>query len=287
MEGPSSLSRDNSLVLYSDEEIIAKNKSVVTDFLEEQSPEEAVDSLKPYLMTPSSPSIMISQIISTALEKKDKERALITELLACLKSSVTDKDYEKAFDELLGSLQDLIYDIPKAAEYIGYFLAQAILSKCIPEDFIRPVKLNEHNLSGSLSEGVLGPFFNTLKEENCTLLKTLYNPFIPKIQSFIKDGKKERFLKSYGLEELLQTDSETPSSMESQQPQYPTQPPSQTEVQPSQTNTHDTLRTSDEFVPDSIVNTAKSRDLSTASEINYSDLQKNVKLPRGRGQKIK
>jgi len=269
------LSRGNS---YSDEEIISKTKNILSDYMEEESTEDAVDRLKRFLTSPSAPSVMISNILSFAFEKKENQRQLISELLASLSTWITMKDFEKAFDELLSLLSDLIYDIPKAGEYMGYFLAQAIISKCISCSFLGPDILIEYKISPNIAEGLLGQCFQTINLKDTLLLNTIYLPFMENIQNFLKDGKKERFFNSIKIEEknIIQTpdnnnNNPTPQSSNPKESEPQASPHSPAGELSDQSNNH--------IRPRGI--------LSTASDfIPPDDLQK-FKLPRGRGTKIK
>jgi len=122
------------------------------------------------------------------------------ELLTGLKQKIKVSYFEKAFDEVINLLPDLCYDIPKAAEYTGYFLAQGVIFEFIQENFITPDKLK---IPPSVAEGLLGQFFKNLLEKETKLLKRVYEPFSPNLADFVKDKNKERFLKQYDLFSLL------------------------------------------------------------------------------------
>jgi len=130
------------------------------------------------------------------MKKKDFERKLCVELLAGLKEFIEMIHFEKAFDEILQSLPDLCCDIPKAAEFTGYFLAQGI-SNFISMGYITPEKLNNYDIPLHMVEGLLAQYFKTLLQKDLQLLKTSYQPFSHSLQNFVKD--KERFLQTHGL----------------------------------------------------------------------------------------
>jgi len=277
----SSLSRGNSTVLYTDEEVISNSKRVITDYFEEESPEDAVDSLKQYITSPTASSLIISQIISLSLDKKEKDRQLITELFPLLKSFILVPDFEKAFDDSLVTLEDLVCDIPKAADYLGYLLAHALISNCISEDFVKPAKIKGLSLSNGISEGLLGLFFKTLNQKDITRLKTIYSPFNESLHNFVK---KDRFFKAYGLEESDFQPSVEPIRIPSLTLTTHTQPATQPSPLSCSEDSSSVLTksnndispSSDDFVP-------TEPSLPVNPEINHENYLQKIRLPRGRG----
>lgn len=285
-----SLSRGNSVVLCTDDEVITNTGRIISDYFEEESPEDAVDSLKPFIT--STPSLVISQIISLSFEKKDGERKLITELFPYLRNSIIHQDFEKAFEDCFSSLEDLVYDIPNASDYLGYFLANASITQCVSEDFVKPTKIKEYNLSLVLMERVLGTYFKTIYQKDSSLFQTIYQPFRDNIQNFVKDGKNDRFFNTYGLEHLLlqpEAECSTPSRAvlsTRSLPENRTSPNSSPEqhhqqISLSESN-HDILNSSDEFVPPSTPISS-----SQDPEINQENYLQKTRKPRGRGTIIK
>jgi hypothetical protein len=166
------------------------------------------------------------------MKKKDSERKLSVELMAGLKEHIAVNHFEKAFDDLLLLLPDLCYDIPKAAEYTGFFLAQGIISEFISMDFVTPDKLIK--ISPHMAEVLLAQYLKILKQKDTQLLETAYLPFSHSLQNFVKDKNKEKFLKANDLYDVLGGD---------QQPAAADEQPDQEEVPESKPEPEHTTTT--------------------------------------------
>jgi len=174
-----------------------KTKNVLTDYFEEESPEDAVERLKDYLKSPTAPVVMINNILTTAFDKKDGERKLCVELMAGLKEFIDVKAFEKAFDDIIPNIPDLSCDIPKLAEHTGYFLAEGVKAGFISMEFITPQKLQDSFITGLYAEGLLSQFFKILlQSEDVELLKTAFEPFADSLQNFLRDKNRDRFFSS-------------------------------------------------------------------------------------------
>jgi len=135
--------------------------------------------------------------------------------MAGLKEHIAVNHFEKAFDDLLLLLPDLCCDIPKAAEYTGFFLAQGIISEFISMDFVTTDKLI--NISPHMAEVLLAQYLKILKQKDTQLLETAYLPFSHSLQNFVKDKNKEKFLRANDLYDVLSGDHQ-PASAADEQP---------------------------------------------------------------------
>jgi len=109
------------------------------------------------------------------------------------------KDFEKAFDDFIPILPDLCCDIPRAAEYTGYFLAQGCIMEFLSVGYLTPEKLMNNSIGPHMAEGILAQYFKILKQKDLVLLKRAYLPFMDTIQNFVKDYNKDRFLQANDL----------------------------------------------------------------------------------------
>jgi len=205
-------------------------------------------------------------IILIVFEKKDNERKLAAELLAGLKSCIDITDFEKAYDELIPMLSDLCCDIPKVTDYMGYFIAQGILSDFLSLSFIGPEKLIEH-INPVLAESLLAQCFKTLQQKDETRLHSVYTIYADSMQKFLKDKTIERFLQANGLKVLL---SDEKSKLNS-------------DLEPKETLISETTQTRQESPIPKENDTRK----DAASNLRTQPNTASPKMPRGRGKRNK
>ncbi|RDD42363.1 Programmed cell death protein 4 [Trichoplax sp. H2] len=80
---------------------------------------------------------VVSFAINMAMDRKATERELVSQLISELYGSfISQKAMQRGFRDILNSLDDMILDIPGAAEMAGQFIARAVADDCLPPAFV-------------------------------------------------------------------------------------------------------------------------------------------------------
>lgn len=82
----------------------------------------------------------VKKLITTALDRKNRERELASVLISSLYAEVIPADQlQKGFKSLIDSIDDLVLDVPDAVELLALFLARAVVDDALPPAFISKI----------------------------------------------------------------------------------------------------------------------------------------------------
>ncbi|CAA0842026.1 MA3 domain-containing protein [Striga hermonthica] len=89
------------------------------------------------LDSPSHPFYFVKKLISTAMNRHDKEKEMASVLLSSLYNDViTPQQVYKGFQKLVDSTDDLIVDIRDAVDVLALFIARAVVDDILPPSFL-------------------------------------------------------------------------------------------------------------------------------------------------------
>jgi len=118
----------------------AKMNAIIKDFLLSGDEKEAVSAVSEAHF--GNHSTFIRKSIVAAMERQPFERELVSQLLASLRVSVIPEDqYDEALQSSLNRLPQTLIDIPQAVEFLGKFLARAVLDEVVSPSFLRTCNL--------------------------------------------------------------------------------------------------------------------------------------------------
>jgi len=81
--------------------------------------------------------LFVKQAITMSMDRKDRERELVSSLLSELHPTViTDDQMSSGFKRLLSVADDLVLDIPDAMHLLSLFLGRAIVDEVLPPAFL-------------------------------------------------------------------------------------------------------------------------------------------------------
>lgn len=125
---------------------------IIDEFLTNHDFEEAYQSIAA-LNAPEFHHEIIKQAISMACDRTNKERELISELIADFTGDVLNAmEVEKGFEKLLFLAEELYSDIPSICTFLSCFLARAVIDEALPPAFLERVKFSESNLAFMITE---------------------------------------------------------------------------------------------------------------------------------------
>ena len=85
-------------------------------------------------------NIFVKQAVQLALDRKDREREMVSALLPTLTPSIIAPDQMSlGFTRLLSGADDLALDVPGAAHLLALFLGRAIVDEVLPPKFLAEV----------------------------------------------------------------------------------------------------------------------------------------------------
>eukprot|EP01023_Acetabularia_acetabulum_P029519 TRINITY_DN2785_c0_g1_i7.p2 TRINITY_DN2785_c0_g1~~TRINITY_DN2785_c0_g1_i7.p2 ORF type:complete len:407 (+),score=97.23 TRINITY_DN2785_c0_g1_i7:641-1861(+) len=126
--------------------------NTITEYFNSQDVNEVVRRLEE-LEEPGLHHIFVKQAIRIALDRKSRERELVSELLSDLYPQVIpDDQMSMGFVRLLASIDDLVLDIPEAVNLLAYFLCRAIVDEALTPAFLQTAltSLEDHSLGVSV-----------------------------------------------------------------------------------------------------------------------------------------
>mmetsp|Transcript_37781 Transcript_37781/g.95570 ORF Transcript_37781/g.95570 Transcript_37781/m.95570 type:complete len:712 (-) Transcript_37781:372-2507(-) len=98
--------------------------------------------------------IFVKQAVVASLDRKDRERELVSQALAQLSPAVLSTDVVGAgFARLLAATDDLVLDCPDAVHLLSLFLGRAIVDEVLPPAYLAQVLKSVH--ADSLGVGVV------------------------------------------------------------------------------------------------------------------------------------
>ncbi|EIE18312.1 MA3-domain-containing protein [Coccomyxa subellipsoidea C-169] len=101
------------------------------------------------LAKPEMHHIFVKQAILLALDRRDREREMVSVLLAALNpKTVSEDSIAQGFTDLMLACEDLELDLPDATHYIALFLGRAIVDEVLPPAFLTTVlaRMNDDSL---------------------------------------------------------------------------------------------------------------------------------------------
>ncbi|MCO5605027.1 hypothetical protein L7F22_059204 [Adiantum nelumboides] len=126
-----------------------KAASIIQEYFLADDVGEVIRSLED-LAAPALNAVFIKRLITSAMDRKNREKEMSSVLLSCLFAEViTAWDVAEAFAMLLEAAEDTALDIPDAANQLSLFLARAVV-----DDILAPLDLNE--IKEQLRPGSLG-----------------------------------------------------------------------------------------------------------------------------------
>lgn len=113
--------------------------ATVKEYLSSSDMQEVVSSLTE-LQQPHLAHIFVKQAVQIGMDRKDRERELVSALLSNLyPTSISQGEMAKGFTRLLLFTEDLQLDNPDAAHLLSLFLGRAIVDEALPPSFLAAV----------------------------------------------------------------------------------------------------------------------------------------------------
>lgn len=92
----------------------------------------------------------VKKAVTTALDHHDREREMTSVLLSTLYNEVlTTEDMRKGFVDLINSLDDLILDVPDAADLVALFACRAVADDALPPAFLLRIEGEPGSMAAS------------------------------------------------------------------------------------------------------------------------------------------
>jgi len=152
---PNYCSDEEEDITLSATEVISPIESILKEYYASGDVEEAAKTLQEN--TTISHATFVRKALITAMEKQAYERELTSRLLSSLYlKTLSPEKLEEGFHNVLDGLEDLILDVPDAADLLGKFMARAVLDDILPPAFLEHA-LEEPGLvggPGTSAEGV-------------------------------------------------------------------------------------------------------------------------------------
>lgn len=124
-------------------------QSAIREYFESSDIDEVAERLLE-LEDPGLQHILINHSVRMALDRRDREREMVSVLLSSLYPQVlTGDQLGQGFTRLLASVEDLVLDNPDAAHLISLFLGRIIVDEVLPPSFLTSVL-------GALKDDCLG-----------------------------------------------------------------------------------------------------------------------------------
>ncbi|GAA56705.1 programmed cell death protein 4 [Clonorchis sinensis] len=121
----------------SDEEFERIFSSLMNEFFVHGKTQEVVDSLADLNLAPHQRRRLPYLAITMALQHKQTQYELTSELLSDLCGKVINQAHvQQGFSLVLSELGEIIIDFPKASEHVGRFIARAMVDDILPPKFI-------------------------------------------------------------------------------------------------------------------------------------------------------
>lgn len=114
-------------------------QSAIREYFESSDIDEVAERLLE-LEDPGLQHILINHAVRMALDRRDREREMVSVLLSSLYPQVLSGDQlGQGFTRLLASVEDLVLDNPDAAHLISLFLGRIIVDEVLPPSFLTSV----------------------------------------------------------------------------------------------------------------------------------------------------
>ncbi|KAG2437004.1 hypothetical protein HYH02_011436 [Chlamydomonas schloesseri] len=113
--------------------------AAVREYFDSQDSAEVAARLSG-LEEPGLHPLFVKAAVSLSLDRKDRERELVSKLLVALTPSVISHGALAAgFTRLLAAADDLVLDVPDAVHLLGLFLGRAVVDELLPPAFLTQV----------------------------------------------------------------------------------------------------------------------------------------------------
>jgi len=117
----------------------AEGISIIREFFDSSDVGEVGRRLQEF-QAPGLMQVFVKQAVVASLDRKDRERELVSQLLTQLHPSVLSSDQVAAgFTRLLAAADDLVLDCPDVVHLLALFLGRAIVDEVLPPAFLTQV----------------------------------------------------------------------------------------------------------------------------------------------------
>lgn len=120
--------------------ILSEFKRQVCDILNEYFESEDLEEVEDRISELNSPEYhyeFVKRAISLSLDRKERERELVSRLLSELyPRMITSEHIAKGFERLFEMQEDLLLDIPSASKDLEAFLVRAVIDEILPPKFL-------------------------------------------------------------------------------------------------------------------------------------------------------
>jgi len=126
------------------EEVVLKSvevtppiEAILQEFFDEGAIEDTIKSIQE-ASSPIAIPEFVRKCMSKSMEKQPFERELVSKLLSALYPKIVSLErMVEGFQQLLDVLDDVVLDVPSAADMTGKFLARAIIDEIVPPSFLK------------------------------------------------------------------------------------------------------------------------------------------------------
>ncbi|KAI0489165.1 hypothetical protein KFK09_029007 [Dendrobium nobile] len=143
----------------SEDTLRKKSISTIQEFYSARDEKEVVLCIRD-LSTPSFYPSMVSLWVSDSFERKNMERSLLAQLIVNLSkhhdSLISPSQLVEGFESVLSTLEETVTDVPKAAEFLGYFFGKVVVENLVPLIEIGKLIREGGEQPGSLVDAGLG-----------------------------------------------------------------------------------------------------------------------------------
>ncbi|PKU68988.1 eukaryotic translation initiation factor 4G isoform X1 [Dendrobium catenatum] len=143
----------------SEDTLRKKSISTIHEFYSIRDEDEVVLCIRD-LSTPSFYPSMVSHWVSDSFERKNMERSLLAQLIVNLSkrhdSLISPSQLVEGFESVLSTLEETVTDVPKAAEFLGYFFGKVVVENLVPLREIGKLIREGGEQPGSLVDAGLG-----------------------------------------------------------------------------------------------------------------------------------
>jgi len=129
---------------------ISPVEAIIQEYLAEGDIQDTSRSLKELKNSVPHP-IFVRKCMAFSMEKQPYEREQVSKLLSALYAAViSPSQMAEGFQQALDVMEDLVLDVPAAADMLGKFIARAIVDEIIP-----PAFLNNSHVKSDLAKDAL------------------------------------------------------------------------------------------------------------------------------------
>lgn len=137
---------DGCASLKNSEETLASKKrinSMIVEYLNNEDMADIVMSIDE-MSAPHFHHELVKKAIYISMDRHNRERELVSRLLAV--APLAPSEIQKAFEQLLDRVDDLVADYPQILQHLSCFLARAVVDECIEPAFLIRIDLKQSDL---------------------------------------------------------------------------------------------------------------------------------------------